>query len=144
LEYMNNTYKTSLEYKKEMSRGTREREIEEEREQLKRIQKDLKEQQRLNSVRKTNFIHEAQEVAEYKKRIKEMDEVRKQQEKKEYQKLAQQNYDQEVERERNYKKFFKDFDSDMTERMANHMKYVTQAAIEKQSKLDEIEGRKLL
>lgn len=137
---MNNTYKTSLEYKKEQDRGNREREIEEEREQLKKIQRDLKEQQRLDSIKKENFIHEAQEVAEHKRRIKEMEGVRKEQERREYQKLAQQNYEQEVEREKNYKQFFKDFDSDMSSRMANHVKYVTQAEIDRQNKLDEIEG----
>lgn len=88
---------------------------------------------------KANFIHEAQEVSNYKKMLKDYESQRKVDEKQEYQKLSEQNFLREVERENNYKKFFQDYDNNMGERMSNHLKYVTQAEIEKQSKLDEIE-----
>lgn len=47
----------------------------------------------------------------------------------------------EVERENNYKKFFKEYDQNMNERMSTHMKYVIEPTIDKQIMLDEIEER---
>ena len=138
---MNDTYRTSLEQKKQKERENKETDMEEELKRLKYIQKDLKEQERLNNVKKTTFIHEAQEVAEHKRQIKELEQQKKQVEKQEYQKYANQNFQQEVDRENNYKKFFKDYDNQMSERMSNHLKYVTQSQIQKQSKMDEIEGK---
>lgn len=141
LKYMNDNYKTSIEYKKEKEREQKESELEEERERLKRIERDLKEEQRRNNVKKATFVQEAQEVANHKRMMKELEEHRKQQERSEYQKLASQNYQKEVEREDNYKKFFKEYDNHLGERMSNHMKYVTSAQVEKQHMLDEIEDK---
>lgn len=130
-----------MEQKKQKEREEKEIDMEEELKRLKYIQKDLKEQERLSNIKKTTFIHEAQEVAEHKRQVKELEQHKKQQEKQEYQKYASQNFQQEVDREKNYKKFFKDYDNQMSERMANHLKYVTQSQIQKQTKLDEIEGK---
>lgn len=141
MEYMNNNYKTSLEYKKERDREQKEAELEEERERLKRIQRDIKEEQKRNNVKKANFIHEAQEVANHKRMLKDFEDTRKQQERNEYQKLAVQNYQREVEREHNYKKYFKDYEQNMGERIANHMKYVTSPEIHKQTRLDQLEDK---
>ena len=47
----------------------------------------------------------------------------------------------EVEREKNYHKFFSEYDQNMTERMSNHMKNVIEASMEKQHKLDIIEEK---
>lgn len=141
LEYMNSNYKASVDFKKEKLKEQRDAEVEEERERLKRIQRDLKEEERRNKQKKENFISEAQEISNYKKMIKDYEEKRKNNEKNEYQKLSEQNFLREVERENNYKKFFKDYDNNMSERISNHMKHVTQAEIEKQTKLDEIEDK---
>lgn len=141
LEYMNNNYKTSLDYKREKQREERESELEEERERLKRIQRDLKEEQRRNGVKKATFMQEAQEVENHKRMMKQLESQRKQDERSEYQRLAQQNYQNEVERENNYKRFFKDYESQMGDRIANHMKYVTSAQIDKQNMLDQIEEK---
>lgn len=141
LEYMNNAYKTSLEYKHVKEREKREIELEEEKERLKRIQKDMKEEQRRNNIKKTTFVQEAQEVANHKRMLKDLEAQRKQDEKQEYQKLAKENYDREVERENNYKKFFKDFDNNMGERVKNHMEHVTNQEINKQARMDRIEDQ---
>ena len=141
MEYMNNNYKTTLEYKKERDREQKEAELEEEKERLKRIQRDMKEEQRRNNVKKANFIQEAQEVANHKRMLKEFEDSRKQQERAEYQKLAVQNYQREVDRENNYKKYFRDYEQHMGERISNHMKYVTSPEIHKQTRLDEIEDK---
>lgn len=77
LEYMNNNYKTTLEYKKEKERNQREAELEEEKEQLKRIQRDLKEEQKRNEKKKATFMHEAYEVEHHKRMLKENDKLRK-------------------------------------------------------------------
>lgn len=76
-EYMNNNYKTSLEYKRERDREQREAELEEERERLKLIQRDLKEEQKRNNIKKATFVQEAQEVANHKRMLKEMEEENK-------------------------------------------------------------------
>lgn len=47
----------------------------------------------------------------------------------------------EVQRENNYKKFFKDYDNHMSERISNHMRFVTEPTIEKQTMLDDIEDK---
>lgn len=141
LDYMNQNYKSTLKYKEDKSKGNREAEIEEERERLKLIQKDLRQEELRKGQKKANFTQEAQEVVSYKRMIKEMENKRKVDEKDEYQKLAQENHDREVERENNYKRYFQEFDNDMSERMANHMKFVTSAHISKQNMLDEIEDK---
>lgn len=139
LDYVNQTYRSSLEYKREKDKERREAEVEEERERLKKIQRDLKEEQARNETIKRTFVREAEEVANHKKMLKDFEKVQKEEEKTEYQTLAKQNYEREVERENNYKNYFKTYENDMTERIANHMKYVTTAEIQKQVKLNEIE-----
>lgn len=141
LEYMNNNYKTSLEYKREKQKEEKEAQLEEERERLKRIERDLKEEQKRNTKKKATFMQEAQEVATHKRMLKEMEQQRKNNEKNEYQQLAQKNYQMEVAREDNYKRFFKDYDTHMSERINNHMKFVTEPTISKQQMLDEIEDK---
>ena len=47
----------------------------------------------------------------------------------------------EVARENNYKKFFNDYDQQLNERISSHMKNVTEATIEKQQTLDQIEEK---
>ena len=59
----------------------------------------------------------------------------------EYEDLSKKNYAMEVERENNYKRFFKEYDKNMSERLSTHIKSVTEAKIEKQQKLDEIEEK---
>jgi hypothetical protein len=143
LEYINSSYKSALEYKKEKEREKRESEVEEERERLKNIQKELKDEENKRGHKKATFVHEAQEVANRKRMIKDFESKQKMTEKAEYQQLANQNYQREVERENNYKNYFKQYDNDMSERMANHMKYVTSAEIEKHQKLDDFEKRRI-
>ena len=70
-----------MEQKKQKERENKETDMEEELKRLKYIQKDLKEQERLNNVKKTTFIHEAQEVAEHKRQVKELEQQKKQVEK---------------------------------------------------------------
>lgn len=142
-EYMNGAYKSALEYKREKEREKRDAEVEEERERLKRIQKELKEEEAKRGVKKATFVHEAQEVANNKRMMKELTQKQKLDEKSEYQKLSQINYQREVERENNYKNYFREYDNDMSERVANHMKYVTSAEIEKQQKLDQFEDNRI-
>lgn len=55
--------------------------------------------------------------------------------------MSKKNYELEVERENNYKKFFQDYDERMNERMSDHVKNVTEMQISKQQKLDMIEER---
>jgi hypothetical protein len=55
--------------------------------------------------------------------------------------LSKQNYQVEVEREQNYKQFFKEFDHNLAGRMSSHMKHVTEPIIEKQLMLDDIEEK---
>jgi hypothetical protein len=71
LAYMNNTYKTTLEYKKDKERGQKEADLEDEKEQLKRIQRDLKEEQKRNEKKKATFMHEVYEVENHTKMMKE-------------------------------------------------------------------------
>ena len=71
LAYMNNTYKTTLEYKKDKERGRKEADLEDEKEQLKQIQRDLKEEQKRNEKKKATFMHEVYEVENHTKMMKE-------------------------------------------------------------------------
>ncbi|CAI2364926.1 unnamed protein product [Moneuplotes crassus] len=141
LEYMNNNYKTTLDYKREREREKKESDLEEERKRLKIIEKDLKEEQFRNHKKKENFMKEVAEIENHKKQMKEFEKLNKNREREEYQELSKKNYDLEVERENNYKKFFQDYEGNMSNRMSNHIKHVTEQSIAKQQKLDMIEDR---
>ena len=73
LEYMNNNYKTTLDYKRELQKEKRESELEEERLRLKIIDKDLKDEQFRKQKKKETYIQEIQQVENHKKIMNEME-----------------------------------------------------------------------
>lgn len=75
---LSKNYKTTLEYKKEREREQKESELEEERERLKKIERDLKQEQARNQKKKATFMQEVQEVENHKRMMKEMEKQNKQ------------------------------------------------------------------
>ena len=77
LQYMNNNYKTTLEYKREREKKKRESELKEEQRRLKIIQKDLKEEQLRNRKKKETFMQEVAEVENHNKKMRELQTLNK-------------------------------------------------------------------
>ena len=54
--------------------------------------------------------------------------------------LCQSNAQKEIDREENYKKFFKDYESDMQKRQNQHIDHVLKQEVQKQKNMDQIEN----
>lgn len=57
----------------------------------------------------------------------------------EWQDLCESNTKKEVEKEEKYKRFFRDFENNMQQRMNQHLEFVVHNQVAKQQKLDQIE-----
>ncbi len=140
-QFVHDSYKATVNMHNEKQKEDQLKEKEDERRKMIQIQQDLNKEKQRNAQMKSQRAVEASTQIELKKKREEIERMEEYAKKQEELKLMKTNATLEEQREKQYKDFFKQYDSNMSKRMERHVSNVTTQEVERQTKLNELERK---
>jgi len=119
------SYKTQMTDQKQKELAAKQRKLEEDQLRLMETKRQLEAEQRHKLELKYNFIKETEADLHAKQEVKSFEKELVSLQREEYKKMMDQNSEKELERERQYKKYFKDLDKGLLVRQKIHEESVS-------------------
>ena len=129
--YMADNYSSTVRAAKDRERVVAEQELLEDKFKLNVIERDIQNEKLRNYQQRNDFNKQQQELLNYRGHMKRLEDEQKAREREEYNKMCEENARREINKERQYKQFFYDFDRNMQDRMQQHVQTVLNPEIDK-------------